>query len=136
MRKYIPTPEDVAAIKAAASRESVPHVGLRSILLEPGIRHNTESDRGQSINIALVSDDPDWNDTDLVECGYWSEFRKGIELTAAGRGIVDFYIRRRDPSGYGELHGNVTVEIANGKLSRIYGYGNASDYPLPEGRRA
>ena len=130
--KYIPTKQDVDAIKKAASRESSPHVPLRSIILESGVRYNTESDRGESINIALISEDADWNDTDLADMGYWDDFRKGIELTADGRGIFDFYIRRRDPSGCGELHGNVTIEVADGKLSRIYGYDTVkgNNYPL------
>ena len=64
--------------------------------------------------------------------GYWADFRKGTELNAAGKGIFDFYIRRRDPSGASDLHGNVTIEVTDGKLSRIYGYGSAkgNDYPL------
>jgi hypothetical protein len=50
-----------------------------------------------------------------------------VDLTEDGRGVVDFYIRRRGDE-YKDLHGNVTIEIAGGKLVRIYGYGKKRDY--------
>jgi chromosome condensin MukBEF complex kleisin-like MukF subunit len=74
-----------------------------------------------------VSDDPKWNDTDLDDYGTWSEFRKGVQLTPQGKGVVDFYIRKRNDE-YNDLHGNVTIEIEGDKLVRIYGYGGKRDY--------
>lgn len=119
---YKPTKEDVAIIKAAAARESVPRISEGAVILEPGWRGNTKDDaKPSSMNIMLVTDDPDWSDTDLVDYGEWSEFRKGVELTPDGHGIVDFYIRRRGDA-YGDLHGNVAIEIRSGKLAKVYGY--------------
>lgn len=119
---FKPTKQDVAIIKAAAASESAPRISEGAVILEPAWRGNTKDEsRGVSMNIALVSDDPKWNDTDLADYGVWAEFRKGIELTPDGRGIVDFYIRKRGDQ-YGELHGNVTIEIRNGKLAKVYGY--------------
>lgn len=114
--KYIPSKADCEAIKAAAAREAGIKVG--AVLLEPGWRCGP---RGESVNVALVSDDPEWNDTDLADYGSWSEFRKGIDLTADGRGIVDFYIGRRFDIDH-ELQGNVTCYIKGGKLAEIRGY--------------
>lgn len=125
---YKPSSIDCDAIRYAAYRESVPKISLGAVILEPGYRHNVNRPYSpEALNIALISDDPHWNDTDLSDYGKWADFRKGIELTADGRGIVDFYIRKRGDS-YGDLFGNVTIEIRNGKLSRIYGYGNRNDY--------
>lgn len=122
--RYVPNKQDIQRIKEAAAREAVPRLSVGAVLLEPGERVGP---KGSNINVLLVTDDPDWNDTDLDDYGQWSKFRKGIELTPAGRGIVDFYIRRRGDE-YAEIHGNITVEIVDGKLARIYGYGNTSDY--------
>lgn len=115
-----PTAEEALMIKTAAAYEAGITVG--AVLLEVGIRFNTRRDTepGRSINIALVSDDPDWNDTDLAEYAEWREFRAGVPLTEDGRACVDFYIRRRfDAEGY--LLGNVTLEYRDGSM-RIYGY--------------
>ena len=124
---YKPTKADIEIIKAAAAMESVPRVSVGAVLLEPGYRHNTKRPSPESINIALVSDDPEWNDTDLSDYGQWSEFRKGIPLTADGRGIVDFYIRRRGDQ-YQELHGNITIRIEGGRLVKVHGYGQDAVY--------
>lgn len=126
MAKYKPTKEDIERIKRAAAREG--ETSLGAVLLEPGYRWcKTNPDAGAAINIATISQDPTWNDTDLSDYGEWSEFRNGVELTDDGRGIIDFYIRKRgDP--YKDLLGNLTIEISEGKLSRIYGYGGKPDY--------
>lgn len=127
---YKPTKDDIERIKRAAARESVPHVGIGAVLLEPGIRYNTERDDiQQHMNILLVSNDPDWADTDLFDLGLWADFRKGVELTGRGDADVDFYIYGRGGlHGNHELLGNVTIEVRAGKLVRIFGYGNSSDY--------
>src|SRR4051812_36964984 len=109
MRKYIPTAEDVKRIKEAAAREAVPGLSVSQVLLEPGLRVGV-SNRTElpHMNVRLVSDDPDWNDTDLDDYGTWADFRKGVELTPDGRGLIDFYIRRRFDQ-YADLHGNVEI---------------------------
>lgn len=124
--KYVPTKDDCNIIRNAAAKEAVPRISVGAVVLEPGYRYNTDEDRGEAFNIALVSDDPDWNDTDLSDYGTWAEFRGGFELTPGGHGIVDFYIRRRGDV-YHELCGNVVAIIENGKLVRVHGYGTA-DY--------
>lgn len=114
--KYIPSKADCDAIKAAAARETGLKVG--AVLLEPGYRSGPG---GESMNVALVTNDPKWGDTDLADYGTWAEFRKGIDLTTDGRGIVDFYIARRFDLNH-ELHGNVTCYIKGGELAEVRGY--------------
>lgn len=118
--KYIPTQADCDALKAAAAREARLAPGM--VLLEPGLRFGPIKTHAHHMNIALVSDDPQWNDTDLADYGTWSDFRKGLELTEDGRGTVDFYLRTRfDP--HGELHGNVSCTIVAGHLAEIHDAG-------------
>lgn len=118
-----PTAAECKAIKEAAARSAVPRVSVAAVLLEPGIRHNIDSDRGTSINIALVSDDPEFNDTDLHDHGSWAEFRRGVPLNAQGKAVVDFYTRRRNDE-WGDLLGNVTVWYEAGKgIVRMETYG-------------
>ena len=132
---WIPTQEQCDLIKAAASREA----GLRlsRVLLEPGIRYNTDNPERNNaarniekgaFNIALISDDPEWNDTDLADNGDWKYFRRGVALTEDGRAIVDFYIRARNQQpDEDSLWGNVSVYYANGRIERIQGY--PGEYP-------
>lgn len=130
MPTYKPTQEDADRIKQAAAREG--QISLGAVLLEPGLRNGPKE--VVSMNPLVVTDDPDWNDTDLDDYGTWAEFRKGVELTPDGRGVVDFYIRKRGDE-YKDLCGNVTIEIEDGKLVRIYGYGNSGDYFNAKGAR-
>lgn len=129
--KWKPTPRECELIKKAAAREG--RASVNSVLLEPGIRCNTVDDSknadvlGGEYNIALVSDDPEWNDTDLVDYGEWAGFRKGVTLTEDGRAIVDFYIRKRGDE-WAELLGNVSVYYSGGKIERIHGY--PGEYPV------
>lgn len=123
MAKFKPTPEQVEIIKMCALHEASPEVPFNSLLLEPGIRHNTGEDKGTHMNIALVTNETDsFGDTDLFDYGWWSDFRAGVELDPNGRGIFDFYIRRRGDEER-ELCGNITVYVNKGKLHFIEGYG-------------
>lgn len=123
--RWRPTPAEVKLIKQAAAREA--RIAFGSVILEPGYRYNTDdSTRPVSLNIALVSDNPDWEDTDLSDYGPWADFRGGVDLTADGRAIVDFYIRKRNDS-WAELHGNISVTYAEGRIQRIRGY--PGEYP-------
>ena len=117
MSIWKPTAEEVKLIRAAASREA----GTSRIKLEPGIRLNTDAvdDFPQSFNIALVSNDPDWNDTDLADMTDWKFFRKGVTLTDDGRAIVDFYIYSL--GDYGELESNIIIYYSEGRLTSIVG---------------
>lgn len=131
MKVWKPTARECELIKLAGAAEG--RVALGAVLLEPGIRGNIADDTknvdipGGEYNIALVSDQPEWNDTDLCDYGVWAGFRKGVTLTDDGRAIVDFYIRKRFDAD-GELFGNVTVYYANGKIERIHGY--PGEYPI------
>lgn len=120
------TSEQVAILKRCASAESVPHVPVTNMILEPGERCNTEDHtKPCSMNIAMVSDDPEWNDTDLADYGLWTDFRKGVELTPDGKAIVDFYIRKRK-AGYdddGDLCGNVQIIVEGGVMVRVEAQG-------------
>lgn len=131
-----PTARECELIKHAAAREAGIKPGR--VLLEPASRCNTKDDSKNEAackiarsdyNVALVSDDPDWSDTDLNDYGSWSEFRKGVALTDDGRAIVDFYIRARLAKSYDDdLLGNIVVEFADGRISRIRGY--PGEYPI------
>lgn len=121
-----PTAAEVRVIMAAAALET--NQPATRIALEPGARFNLDNPkRGVSINIAQISDDTDWNDTDLDDFCTWQEFRKGVELTADGRAIVDFYIYSKRER---ELLSNVTVYYNAGRITRIEGVG-IRDHILP-----
>src|SRR5690606_33304696 len=89
MQTWKPTQEECDLIREAARREGP----RRTIVMEVGCRFNVErEDLGSNINIRLLSDHPEWDDTDLSETEPWSTFRKGVQLTEQGEAIVDFYI--------------------------------------------
>lgn len=125
-RRYRPSRADLVAIREAARREArFEHTG--QVLLEVGRRQSLVTGE-VAINFAFISDDPDWRDTDLDDYRPWPTFARGVALTGDGRGMFDFYIRRRgDPDA--ELHGNISVRIEEGRLSAIHGYPDS--YPVP-----
>lgn len=119
MVRFRPSAADLAAIREAARREAkFERVG--QVMLEVGRRQSLVSGE-TSINFALISDDPDWQDTDLDDYEPWTAFTRGVELTPDGRGLFDFYIRRRGDRHL-ELHGNISIAIAGGRLTTISGY--------------
>ena len=89
-------------------------------MLEVG-RRISLADGRRAINVAAISTDPEFADTDLDGYEPWAAFARGDELTEAGNGILDFYIRRRRDRDR-ELRGNVTVYIVAGKIVRVHGY--------------
>jgi hypothetical protein len=116
VRKFKPTSVECTIIRDCAKRSS----GHKAVKCEPGIRTNIEKDGiPRSINIAEVSDHPDWDDTDLWSTTDWSDFRERATLTDDGRGIFDFYVYSL---GYhGELETNVVAYYEGGKLVRVTG---------------
>jgi hypothetical protein len=116
--KYRPTAEDKRIIRDCAQRSS----GHKRVSLRIGERHNLEKDVPRSTNIARVSDDPDWNDTDLYEHHDWAAFTKGVELTDDGRGVFDFYVYSTGRDG--ELETNVWATYKDGKLVEVEGVGD------------
>lgn len=118
-----PTREEKEIIRSCAARSA----GYKRVELCPGTRHNTEQDRGEHMNIALVSDDPDWNDTDLSDNSWsWRDFTKGVELTDDGRGVFDFYVYGPVGSYHKELQTNVVAYYKDGKLVRVTGVGDGT----------
>jgi hypothetical protein len=115
--KHIPTPNEKLLIRQAAQKEA----GRRGVIIEPGYRHLIDAplQDGGELNIALLTDDEDWNDTDLFDFARWSDFCKGFELASGGRAIVDFYVTGAGPRG--ELEGNVVAYWYGGKLAKIVG---------------
>lgn len=101
---HTPTAAECRVIREHALKESRRNGnGARTVHIEPGIRYNTDHDRGRSMNIALISDDPDWNDTDLDTTASWSDFRKGFDLSTDGRAIIDFYLYEPRFGDHGDL---------------------------------
>jgi len=115
--KHKPTSEEKRIIRRCAQIDA----GKRGVILEPGERYNIEAGNTQvtAINIALLSDDPDFGDTDLFGMMPWSEFTKGFELAPRGRAVVDFYVYGTGKNG--ELETNVTAYWEGGKLVRVEG---------------
>lgn len=122
---YKITQQEADIIRSVAQKAS----GHRSVKLEPGSRINVNNHLIDEVNIALISDDPDWADTDLFDHVPWAEFRKGLKLTEDGRGIVDIYVY--EVGGCQELLCNITAIFAGGKLARVEGeriVGNRNSY--------
>jgi hypothetical protein len=91
---------------------------IKGIRIEAGERYNVADDRRANLNIRLVSDDPDWNDTDLNDFVDWASFlRTDIQPDAQGRVLVDFYISSLGP--HAEMQDNVQAEWIDGVLTRI-----------------
>lgn len=119
---YVPTREEIALIRRLAEKSA----GCSPVKIEPGIRCSLSGREGKNMNIALISDDPDFNDTDLFDKRDWKAFTKGFELTADGRGIVDFYVynRNRGAVDEGSLETNVTCWFDRDGLVRVTATGN------------
>lgn len=116
---YKITQVEADAIRSVARRVS----GYSHVRLDVGIReHLTDDTRPRNVNIALVSDLPTWEDTDLFDYQPWADFRKGVELTADGRGTVDIYVMTAPLfGGDAELLDNITAHFEGGRLARVTG---------------
>ena len=117
---FKPIKADVLRIRTAAQREAKLE-NIDTVVLEIGRRFSTVDASKRSVNIATISRDPEFEDTDLDDYEPWAVFRRGIALTKEGAGIFDFYIRKRGDVDR-ELLGNITVWIVNGTIMRIAGY--------------
>lgn len=121
--KHKPTKEEARIIRECAERSA----GYARVEICPGTRINIEKDNSEThMNIAMVSDHPDWDDTDLFSNAFtWSDFTRGVELTDDGRGIFDFYVY--GPMGHHkELQTNVTAYYERGRLVRVDGTCNGT----------
>lgn len=105
-RHWHPSPADLRAIRTYCAETEGRKPG--SIVIEAGIRENLERkdlDGIYSVNIARLTDDPNWEDTDLVQTLPWKHFKaEGVELTKDGRAEVDFYIYEKT---FGDFHGGL-----------------------------
>lgn len=129
MSQWKITPAERRAIRAFAARSE--KLKPRQIKLSVGERYNIDDakkhldETRRSTNIYLVTDHPDWDDTDLYET--WDFFAKigSIPLTREGRALVDFYVYKNDRDE--ELLTNVQayVETVDGKpkLVKLSGTG-------------
>lgn len=112
--KYKINPAQIKALKEYAAK----HERLRSpmpVRFRVGERHNIDQpERGINHNILIVTDHPDWDDTDLYD-NSWSinEVNKmgGFDLTEDGRLLIDLYFYYGQDwellgnvQGYFELH--------------------------------
>lgn len=135
MARWKPTPAQCALIKCAAVLESTPRASLGQIKLCPGLRYNTHDTTLPShINIAKLSKQPLWEDTDLADRLSWDAFRNGVELCEDGTAIVDFYIHARTEAMAAKLDyllGNVVVFYRDSALSAIRGIGRQGHDYLP-----
>lgn len=115
---FRPTAAERHRIRNAAANEA--KIPARSVVLQIGQRRSTTG-RGSAINVATISDDPEFADTDFDdEYHPWSAFAKGVKLTTDAKGIFDLAIRRRGDADH-DLHGHVTIYIEGNQVTRICG---------------
>jgi hypothetical protein len=114
-----PTREECRIIRACAERDAQ----KSRVIIEPGERFNRMTGN-VALNLALISTDPEWNDTDLHDHKSWSHFQRGFPLAEGGRAIVDFYVYSvRGLNEVDELETNVTAYWEGGVLVRVDGTG-------------
>lgn len=109
--KIVPTSKECNIIRRCARNVT----GKRGLVLEPGVRYNV--DFGSDVvamNIALITSDPYWDDTDLATHVDWEVFKRGFDLSGDGRGIIDFYVS----SNIG-LETNVTAYFDAKGMTRV-----------------
>jgi hypothetical protein len=116
MTMYKPTPAEKKIIRECAQREA----GFGRVEICPSTKESIVRHCEPHMNVAMISDHPDWEDTDLFDNSYsWSDFTCGVEMTPDRRAIVDFYIYN---TGYhAELQSNVWIYVEDGKLVRVEG---------------
>lgn len=84
-----------------------------------------------ALNILLISDDPDWADTDLNTTHPWSRMRDRHEL-ANGRALFDLYIYERPAFGEtGDLVCCVQAELDARGLAVVHADGNRDIWRRP-----
>jgi len=113
------TKEERDIIRSAGAREA----GAKACRMEPGLRCRLDGEErnghGHNLNVRLLSDDEDWQDTDLYTQTTWSDFCRGFELAERGRAVVDFYCYSL--GHHGELEGNVVAYWEHDVLMKVVG---------------
>ncbi len=98
---------------------SINNLGGRNAEAHPGIRYNMDdADKPMSVNIALVSDHEDWDDTDLHKHGDWDDVFS-VPLSEDGRAIIDLYVYSNDSSSFRELETNLVCFFDKDGLERM-----------------
>lgn len=102
-----PSPSDKDIIREFAGDAVGYHPN--SLRIEVGERYNTDKDDNfMSMNIALLTTHPYWEDTDLAGLQPWGTFAKGVPALPGGYVVCDFYIYRKSD---GELLTNVNCFV-------------------------
>lgn len=88
-----PSQADIKVINTLARQLVRKLGGHGSIDIRVGVKCNISKGlENTNMNILLVTDDPDWNDTDFYDTIDFSWFIRGFETTTDGRGLFDFYL--------------------------------------------
>lgn len=112
--KYHLTNHDIQIIKEIAGRSIT--------RIEAGIRFNMEDDtKPESVNILIVSDTGDWDETDLADHISLNELKKyGFDLDKNGEAELDFYLYNKD-----ELVTNMSASFDTAGLVAAYNGGRS-----------
>jgi hypothetical protein len=99
--------------------------GLRKVYLAAGERYNIDKGTDDTnINIAMLTNDPGWEDTDLYDNSTYLEELIGKEIEEKdGKVLIDFYIYsdKTECGSYVDLESNVDLTWMNGKIVAAYG---------------
>ena len=118
--KFKPTSEQKKIIRACAAKSA----GERRVEICASTRVSLITGK-QHMNVAMISDEPDFEDTDLYDNAFkWSHFTRGVELTELGRGVFDFWVYSVGQDA--ELKTNVTVYVEAGYMVRVEGTCNGT----------
>lgn len=122
-----PTSEEKRIIRDCAARGA----GFKRVEICPSTRLSlTNPCADPHMNIAFVSDDPDFSDTDLASNAFaWRDFARGVELKD-GRGVFDFWIYNTGRNA--ELQTNVTAYYEDSRLVRVDEVSRGTMWRAPE----
>ncbi|MBV2149912.1 hypothetical protein KRZ98_16835 [Sphingobium sp. AS12] len=110
---------DVRQLRRTAESIARRYNGTRRFAIEIGERSSLNTGR-TAMNIRSISNDPDWEDTDLFTTHEWRRIRDRHEL-ANGKALFDLYIYERPGIGeVGDLVCNVQAEIDAQGLAAIH----------------
>lgn len=115
---------DLKIIRRVSVKEAKKYSSAPLFLIFVGSRYKPNGKKFDiNMNIAMISDDPDFSDTDLFDNTIkFSELRKdGLETTADGRAIYDFWIYEQQVGAkdHGDLVCNTQAYFQNGELIRV-----------------
>jgi hypothetical protein len=114
-----PTSAERRFVRECAARSA----GERRVEVCPSTRVLLEGDKTPQMNVALLTSDPSFEDTDLHDNALrWSDFARGFELTEDGRAVLDFWVYSLGRDA--ELKTNVTAYYEAGRLVRVEGTGD------------